>query len=322
VGLVPCKNGVLAFDWHELCGAGGVLPRPKVNLGRARGFIADVPQPPAFILMVRIVTDHQGFPGKALRKIPDRSLASTCSLSSRRRSATLRGCLRVCPHPFLVETLMAIDKKFGENDFMREMQTDTRRRPTLEPCASPSEAEIRAALDRITGSDVLGTSPQLAAFLRFVVESTLRGEAERIKGYTIATAALGRGQDFDPQADPIVRVEAGRLRRALERYYAGPGSADVIVIDVPRGRYVPTFCYYGADEVVAGSSLPKHTFSPARALHLWRGSLTMTSRVRRGLLSVATMVLICIAAMLAIKLSESPAQRTTATPAPVHAGVK
>jgi hypothetical protein len=68
VGLVPYKNGVLAFDWHELCGARGVLPRPKVNPGRTRGFIADVPQPAAFILMVRIVTDHEGFPGKALRR--------------------------------------------------------------------------------------------------------------------------------------------------------------------------------------------------------------------------------------------------------------
>ena len=192
----------------------------------------------------------------------------------------------------------------------------------MEPCASPSEAEIRAALLRIAGSDVFGTSPQLAAFLRFIVESTLRGEAQHIKGYTIATEALGRGQDFDPQADPIVRVEAGRLRRALERYYAGPGSADVVVIDVPRGRYVPAFRYRGADEVVANSAVPKHTFLPARALHLWRGSLAMTPGVQRGSLTLAAMVLISIAAMLAMRLWESPAQHATPAPVPLHVGEK
>ncbi len=105
----------------------------------------------------------------------------------------------------------------------------------------PSGAEIRAALERIVASDMFRMSPQLAAFLRFVVEATLRGEGGSIKGYTIAVEALGRGEDFDPQTDPIVRVEAGRLRRALEHYYAGPGAKDEVVIDVPRGNYVPTF---------------------------------------------------------------------------------
>ncbi len=105
----------------------------------------------------------------------------------------------------------------------------------------PTSNEIRAALDRVIASDMLQHSPQLIAFLRFIVQATLRGEGDRIKGYTIGIEALGRGEDFDPQSDPIVRVEAGRLRRALEHYYAGPGAADVVVIDIPRGRYVPTF---------------------------------------------------------------------------------
>src|SRR4029077_14223370 len=95
----------------------------------------------------------------------------------------------------------------------------------------PALDEIRGALDKITGSEVFRHSPQLIAFLRFVVEAALRGESERIKGYTIAVEALGRRADFDPQYDPIVRTEAGRLRRALERYYAGPGAADPVVIE-------------------------------------------------------------------------------------------
>lgn len=105
----------------------------------------------------------------------------------------------------------------------------------------PAVDEIRAALDKIAASEVLRHSPQLIAFLRFVVEAALRGESERIKGYTIAVEALGRRADFDPQNDPIVRTEAGRLRRALERYYAGPGAADPVVIEIARGSYVPSF---------------------------------------------------------------------------------
>jgi tetratricopeptide (TPR) repeat protein len=100
-------------------------------------------------------------------------------------------------------------------------------------------AATRAALDRLLASETFRGSPQLAAFLRFVVETTLRGESARLKGYTIGVEALGRSDDFDPQSDPIVRVEATRLRRTLERYYAGPGAADPIVFEMTRGSYVP-----------------------------------------------------------------------------------
>src|SRR5476649_2548637 len=101
--------------------------------------------------------------------------------------------------------------------------------------------EIRAALQRMIGSDVFSRSPQLGAFLRFVVEAVLHGNAGRIKAYTIGVEVLRRDAKFDPQLDPIVRVEATRLRRALERYYAGRGATDPVIIDLPRGSYVPTF---------------------------------------------------------------------------------
>jgi tetratricopeptide (TPR) repeat protein len=101
--------------------------------------------------------------------------------------------------------------------------------------------EIRAATERMIGSDVFSRSPQLGAFLRFVVEAVLGGKADRIKAYTIGVEVLRRDVKFDPQIDPIVRVEATRLRRAIERYYAGPGLTDPVIIDLPRGSYVPVF---------------------------------------------------------------------------------
>ena len=105
------------------------------------------------------------------------------------------------------------------------------------PCAE----EIRAALEHMAGSEAFRGSPQLVSFLRYVVEATLRGASDRIKGYTIAVEALGRAENFDPQSDPIVRVEAMRLRRALTRYYQNGGSRDPVLIDLPLGSYVPAF---------------------------------------------------------------------------------
>jgi adenylate cyclase len=103
----------------------------------------------------------------------------------------------------------------------------------------PPPPEVRAQVQRMTASDVFATSPQLAAFLLFVVEAVLRGHGERLKGYTIGVEVLRRDTSFDPQVDPIVRVEATRLRRAIERYYAGPGADDPVMIELPRGGYAP-----------------------------------------------------------------------------------
>jgi tetratricopeptide (TPR) repeat protein len=111
------------------------------------------------------------------------------------------------------------------------------------PCATPTICvdEVQHALAAIVTSPAFSASPQLAAFLRFVVEAALDGQSDRIKGYTIAVEALGRDASFDPQSDPIVRVEAGRLRRALDRYYAEAGQSDPVAIELPRGSYVPVF---------------------------------------------------------------------------------
>jgi hypothetical protein len=109
----------------------------------------------------------------------------------------------------------------------------------------PQPPDIQAALDRVCSSPPFGHAPKLTRFLRFVVGKTLAGQAARLKGYTIGVEALGRGEDFDPQVDPIVRVEAIRLRAALARYYSGPGAGDPLTIELPRGGYVPHFGWRG-----------------------------------------------------------------------------
>ena len=109
------------------------------------------------------------------------------------------------------------------------------------PEPRPGDHEIRAALERVSGSTYFRGSLRLTAFLRHVVERQLAGRGAEIKSYTIAVEALGRESSFEPEADPIVRVEAVRLRHALALYYGGAGSGDPISIDLPRGSYVPRF---------------------------------------------------------------------------------
>src|SRR5918911_2865252 len=109
------------------------------------------------------------------------------------------------------------------------------------PYSRQEAGAVRAALARVVASEPFRNAPRLVAFLTFVVEKTLAGEAAALKGYTIATQALGRPDDFDPQADPIVRVEAGRLRRALQAFYDGEGASDPVRIAIPVGSYGAVF---------------------------------------------------------------------------------
>lgn len=104
-----------------------------------------------------------------------------------------------------------------------------------------SPQEIRRQLARIEQSKEFQSSDTLRLFLDHVVEETLAGRADELKAYTIAVRALGRDPSFDPQADTIVRVQAGRLRRALRYYYLAEGATDPVHIEIPIGAYVPVF---------------------------------------------------------------------------------
>jgi adenylate cyclase len=128
----------------------------------------------------------------------------------------------------------------------------------------PSAAEVRAALERILASRCFEQAGRSSSFLRFVVEQTLAGQGERLKGYTVAVEVFGRPPDFDAQSDPLVRVEAGRLRRRLIEYYADEGRDDPVRIDLPRGSYSIVSAFSSArsqDAPVASES----SAAPARS---------------------------------------------------------
>lgn len=105
----------------------------------------------------------------------------------------------------------------------------------------PSAEDVRAQLDRLVASPDLDLPARGRRFLRYIVEETLAGRADRIKAYSVGTQVFERDANFDAQSDPVVRIEAGRLRRALEHYYLVAGLSDSVIVDIPKGAYVPHF---------------------------------------------------------------------------------
>lgn len=101
--------------------------------------------------------------------------------------------------------------------------------------------EVNAQLERILASPGFLHSSVLSKFLAHIVSETLEGRGHELKEYTIAVSALHKEADFNPQIDSIVRIHAGRLRRALRDYYQADGLDDGISIAVPKGSYVPVF---------------------------------------------------------------------------------
>jgi TolB-like protein len=108
---------------------------------------------------------------------------------------------------------------------------------TLPP---PGEADdMGGALARILQWPGLHASERQKKLLIYLVEETTAGRAERLKAYNIATSVLGRNERFDPQIDPVVRIEISHLRRCLERYYLTVGQAEARRIVIPKGSYAP-----------------------------------------------------------------------------------
>ncbi len=103
------------------------------------------------------------------------------------------------------------------------------------------ERQARAQLEKILASDLFARSERLSRLLKFTVERTLEGKAEALKEYVLGVEVFDRGESFDPRTDTLVRVHARRLRAALAEYYSGAGEHDSVLIEFPKGGYVPSF---------------------------------------------------------------------------------
>lgn len=174
---------------------------------------------------------------------------------------------------------------------------------------------VREQLERILSSQEFLGSDRARRFLRYVVEETLEGRADRIKAFSVAVAAFDRDESFDPQTDPIVRIEAGRLRRSLERYYLVAGAADPVRIDIPKGGYVPAFSWLGShitaasgsaamDDAASSPESPPEPVPRAQGRNAW---------------SLAAMVAVAVTLLFVVVLSVWPAQRPEVPPSDTEA---
>jgi hypothetical protein len=149
--------------------------------------------------------------------------------------------------------------------------------------------EERAELRTVLASEAFARAPSLARFLSYVCEKYFRGEADQLKEYNIATEALGRPVEFDQKSNAIVRVEASRLRRRLQRYYETEGASHEVQITIPPGQYVPVFVHrHGTPPSLRQAREPASTPPPRRYRRI-------------GVLTGVTLAVIVLASTLVIR---------------------
>jgi len=128
------------------------------------------------------------------------------------------------------------------------------------PIISPVQA--RAQLQKILGDALFARTRRMSRFLRFGVEHALAGTGHQVKEYLVGVDVFDRPKDYDPRVDPIVRVEARRLRSKLRSYYTTSGKKDELIIDFPKGAYAAEFRLKSS----AGSSVPMPAASAETAI--------------------------------------------------------
>jgi len=110
---------------------------------------------------------------------------------------------------------------------------------SIDPGGDPTREQILVSLERVLASSEFSESAQLSRFLRYIVESRLADETNPLKESAIGVEVFRRGPNYDPKSDPIVRVEARRVRSRLQAYYRSDGFSDEVVLQYPCGSYVP-----------------------------------------------------------------------------------
>ena len=143
-------------------------------------------------------------------------------------------------------------------------------------CWSESDQKaIREQLVRILNSVPFHQSQRRQRFLEYLVNETLAGRGERLKAYNVALEVFERPETFDPTTDPLVRIEAARLREKLREYYGTEGQSDAIHIDLPKGTYAPLIEFQEGGQqvkIVSKRRLPWQIILPALALILALGA--------------------------------------------------
>lgn len=180
--------------------------------------------------------------------------------------------------------------------------------PTPQPVVDAGS--VRRTLADILASPAFQSSERLRTFLEFIVDETLEGRGGALKEFTIGSEVCQRGADYDPRVDPVVRVEARRLRARLADYYDGPGRTAAVRIEIPKGAYVPVFH-------VLASTAGAEVAAPARPADV---TPTAHSR-RRGGLRRGRVVLAAAGASLVLAIVWVLSWRATGSPVAALQGI-
>jgi TolB-like protein len=117
--------------------------------------------------------------------------------------------------------------------------------------------EIRGAVSKILGSARFSRSKRARQLLGYLVEETLAGRGDGLKAFSIALDVFGKDTSFDAVADPLVRVQIGRLRALLAEYYGDEGAVDCVKISLERGDYQPRFIRETAPAAARAAPWPR-----------------------------------------------------------------
>ena len=143
---------------------------------------------------------------------------------------------------------------------------------SLNSWSESDQKAIREQLDRILKSGPFHQSHRRQRFLEYLVNETLAGRGERLKAYNVALEVFERPETFDPMIDPLVRIEAARLRDKLREYYGTEGQSDAIHIDLPKGTYAPLI-EFREGEQLSKRRMRWQTTVPVLALILMLGAV-------------------------------------------------
>lgn len=169
-----------------------------------------------------------------------------------------------------------------------------------------SEREARTELSRLLSDPQFRLTERNRNFLRFVTTEMFEGRAARVKAYAIAVDVFGRPPDFDPINDPIVRIEATRLRASLAQYYESRIEEGSVRIELPRGKYIPIFTKAppqaeGPDDADAPADLEVGETSPG-----WRNSISKRRLVLSAIAASVAFGVIWLSSAKGPGFSEKP----------------
>jgi hypothetical protein len=165
------------------------------------------------------------------------------------------------------------------------------------------QQQIQQQLERLLSDPLFRNSKRYPDLLRYVVEQTLQGHADTLKERTLGVAVFHRKPDYDSNADPVVRITAGEVRKRLAQYYTQEEHRGELRIDLPSGSYIPEFRQPppGSSPALAG----KQEGAPSTATTTAQDASSASHRRWSGWVA-ATLVLLAAMVLLGIREARRP----------------